>query len=889
MKTKHRMMIFFFILSSLYDINDCFNPNKNDYDAYGLKIAMNELLFVQAQNINNPPTFFIQFAPYNNTPSSPSIGCSIFSPNTTDHFIYTVTVAPNQTQFFFAGELINGRNGTFIGAVKFNLSSATCSGGFTFFLQYFYQYKHQEYYIIGVESNGRYVYGFANEFIYVFDSQINSILNIWNGNLTWPDRSFIPHAVDFNDIFGVIAGFIRNPSNTSVSIFIPIVYLINFNSSNHYPIIVDAYRPATTPNTWQDLLSNSDADQYSAKYDMSVDINRNGSVLVGMQFVNRVFLFTVNVTRPVRLNYINRNTNGRSLGNGKNVAWLDNGIAAVLLNTYSLNYQWLSSSIYFYDIQSYGWNSNSIPLSTFPNTHQLLPTSFNMIFLNIISTPSSVALQDNAGNILIFSLTPAGYYPFVQDLGSIPVFTTPKPCLAGTYKNQPGVHDCLLCPNGTKNSGNSSLQCLSCLPESFCPLGSVDDIPQSALKHAVQVFAYPQSPESTIFDEILIQNMFSIGSGRCLLVSPLFWTIIVATLAFTMIMIMHILKNYITHHRAKSLRSRLERSLKQIDIINEGECWIGGLITLAVIVLVCFAYAFSSQFSKQYPLEQTADSYFACDLSLRNAKFATNIQSLSIAGTESEKKIFDLLDEQILSLNVDFINTLIDCSAISLQALYGTYWNTIRWDTCGNHNSILSLSITLPYQRISVQILIADVQIMGALGIGLSGNGSKSEHYQLKTLNTYQSFAKSGQVLAQNLPITLSLTKVINETKPMTGDESDYTAIYIPTFTIDPNSLFLSASQYIRLTSTSIKFQIDIQETPYYVKNVQQPIAKTPEIVFHNLLFTVVSLEIFGLGYLLYRLIIKPLFSLIYPRCFNNRKNKVMVEMEEINHITPTF
>lgn len=144
-------------------------------------------------------------------------------------------------------------------------------------------------------------------------------------------------------------------------------------------MIVDQYLPNATANTWQDLLTNSDADSYSAKYDMSVDINQNGYVLVEMQFLNRVFLFSVNKSQPIHLNY-----NGRSLGNGKSVAWLTDGIAAILVNTYSLTYQWSSSSIYIYDIGKDGYNSNSVPLSVFPNTHQLLPLSFSSVFVSLV-------------------------------------------------------------------------------------------------------------------------------------------------------------------------------------------------------------------------------------------------------------------------------------------------------------------------------------------------------------------------------------------------------------------------------------------------------------------------------------------------------------------------
>ena len=54
----------------------------------------------------------------------------------------------------------------------------------------------------------------------------------------------------------------------------PMIYLINFNKSDHYhPYVIHQYKPIPTPNTWQDLLTNEDANIYSPKYDMSVSIN----------------------------------------------------------------------------------------------------------------------------------------------------------------------------------------------------------------------------------------------------------------------------------------------------------------------------------------------------------------------------------------------------------------------------------------------------------------------------------------------------------------------------------------------------------------------------------------------------------------------------------------
>jgi hypothetical protein len=258
------------------------------------------------------------------------------------------------------------------------------------------------------------------------------------------------------------------------------IYLIHFNSSNHHhPFIVDQYKPIPTPGTWQDLLTNADANVYSAKYDMSVSIDEEGNVLVGMQFINRVFLFSVNTTNPSKLNYVSRYTNGRSLGNGKSVAWLENGIGVILINVYTLDYVWSLSQIFFFDIYEKGYNSNSTPLSVFPNSHQLLPARFSSVFLNIISTSSTLALLDDEGQILLFSPTPPEFYPFVEDMGSTPFITSPAACMPGAFKNKIGVYDCVLCPPGTKNPGNCSSQCISCLNDSFCPLGSVADISQS--------------------------------------------------------------------------------------------------------------------------------------------------------------------------------------------------------------------------------------------------------------------------------------------------------------------------------------------------------------------------------------------------------------------------
>jgi hypothetical protein len=222
--------------------------------------------------------------------------------------IYTVVVGKNQNQtyLYFVGELTNNISEIFVGITIYkntNMnSSLSCNTSFTYYLQYPANYQHQEYYILGIEPHGYFTYVFSNEFLFIFDSRNILVLNSWNGNLTWQDNTFIPHAVDITAKFGVIAGFVYNGKNSVVK-YSPMIYLINFNSSSNHPFVIDQYKPVATPATCQDLLTNADANMYSAKYDMSVSIDEYGDVLVGIQFISIVFLFSVNITKPTKLIY----------------------------------------------------------------------------------------------------------------------------------------------------------------------------------------------------------------------------------------------------------------------------------------------------------------------------------------------------------------------------------------------------------------------------------------------------------------------------------------------------------------------------------------------------------------------------------------------------------
>ena len=569
-------------LSIFHQIQAEFLHNRTDYDAYGAKIALNDNFLVLARNDEDLVDFFIQLAPYNET--SASFQCSIPFQDPMHHFVYTVALGKKQSKeqfhFYFAGELINGKNGPFVGMVILNRTdlvldrshnntnrTLTCKGNFHYEIEYLSDYGHQEYYILASEPRGRWVYGLSNEFVFIYNGQNRESIRIWSGQLIWLDSTFIPNAIDISDTFGVVSGFIFNGNMSTVK-YRPMIFLINFESVTLRPMIVDHYKPIPTPATWQDLLTNDDANKYSAKYDMSVSINENGFVLIGMQFINRVFLLSVNLGKPILLNFLSRHTNGRSIGNGKSISWLKGGIAAMLVNVYSLEYHWISSQLHVYAIEQNGYNSNSTPISVFPNNHQVLPSIMDPIFVQIASSSSSLALLDSHGQILILNSAPAGFYLVIEESSATPLRSSSRRCLPGMYKNQSGIHDCTLCPSATKNPGNYSTGCLKCSPDSFCPLGSVHEVPSSALETVIQARPYPKSPESVLFDEILIQNMFSIGPGRCLYVSPLFWTLVAATFAVFVVTLMGLMKYFIKDPRGRQCRSRLKCFFRHTDLIG---------------------------------------------------------------------------------------------------------------------------------------------------------------------------------------------------------------------------------------------------------------------------------------------------------------------------------
>jgi len=116
--------------------------------------------------------------------------------------------------------------------------------------------------------------------------------------------------------------------------------------------------------------------------------------------------------------------------------------------------------------------------------------------------------------------------------------------------------------------------------------------------------------------------------------------------------------------------------------------------------------------------------------------------------------------------------------------------------------------------------------------------------------------------------------------------DSEFEGIWYPTFMYDQNEMFITADSYVMSANlTSITLTIVITETSYYIKKIQSPIAKQPEIIFHTLLFAFLCLETCAMIFLICKLFLIPLFHTIYAFYYRRSFNNIEKEYEmKSNH-----
>ena len=719
--------------------------------------------------------------------------------------------------------------------------------------------SQQAYFLIGVDTHGTFAYGFTSSFVFKLDIYQNKILLNLTTDSVWPSAGFIPHAMDVADTWAVVAGY--GYSDAVKKIYTTQACLIDLS------VLTNASCVLLINETT--FFIPSDIVSYNELYELSVAI-RNQKVLVGVHRLSTVVVLQ-NLGTSLNVTYLHTLPYPDATSVGRVVDWADNTTIAVLVQNPSET-SYAKSLVFVYDETSV---TLTTPLFTFPNNQQILGTRLSHPSFARFSVTAgrNMAILTEYADILIIPVAAAGYSSrWIDTTERVFVFYyDPELCIGGTYKNRSSVGPCQICPPRTYNPGTLSSAVLQCIPcsntisTSLCPLASLADIDSSTVPPYSQVVPYPETADTNNIDDILIKNVFQISStSRCLVISPLLWTLVVGGVCLLIMTIMIVIKQC-QCQRYTDYRKRAKVIFKRTDIIGEGEKWAGGLATLAIVVLVSFSYWFSASLIRRYPVEEVlGPATFACNDALINAQFSTGLELLAIPKAPEAQPIFDLLNRQIFQLTVELINTGFLCSNISTQEnLSGSKYVSLPFN-CSQSPSDAITSVTFPFPRhqTTVQINMTGPYWIGAFRLCIRGKGQEENDSTLRELDFCQFYTTPNEAIGRTTNIPIDFIKNINMTHSLNEvDPTLYSGLWMPTFStvsLSDEAYYLEFGNYLRYTSSLTILQVTLNERPFFVKNIQQPIVRTAELIFHSLLFTFLCIELFAFAFLLIKLVILP-------------------------------
>jgi hypothetical protein len=531
-------------------------------------------------------------------------------------------------------------------------------------------------------------------------------------------------------------------------------------------------------------------------------------------------------------------------------------------------------SFQFYPIPgaNFTLSASPAPLFVYPNNQQHFPyhhsrstPPFDIVSLFSWTNGYGIILSmHNTQYVLMLPASPPGYAPIHGTplgtfLASTITILSPGRCETGMYKRTSGTSPCLLCPPRTLNNGSYGTQCDPCDLDngslSICFRGATHRIARQRLIDRDQADAFPGSPDSTEFDDVLLNHVFKLGSTsdpRCLLVAPMFWGSIAIGLGAILFAGILLLGRFSKMSRSQTF---IKRVFTHLDLIGEGQLWLGGLVTLTIIALVTLTCKFSISFSDLYPIERVssdARESLSCDSSLINAKFSSSLQLLSTRKHPDEKPIFDLLDAQDITLTAEFISTGFQCSNVSLQQnLARGQVQAIDSFNCSydKENDILIVSTVLPQHLVTVQVNLEGPFVVGGLRVCLTGRETSINNgrYTVQSLDFCHFVYTPDEVLSVDAVTNIEMTKIINRTaaNSINAESGEtFSGIWLPTWTTDKSSLWDShiytraENEYRRSLNWQLSLIVEMRQSKFYMNNVQEPIARGYEIVFKTVLFS---------------------------------------------------
>ena len=832
----------------------------------GNRISIHDEMCVSASNSFS--NFGVVIYPFRNLTVGGQIRCNVrFS--TTDRYVHSVAVVgtakySNNSDtflFVFSAELMSTGVpqicvGTVVVIHRFNCSySVQCTNlappG-----------SRQEFFPIAVDSSGTFAVGLMNATVFKFDIYANTIVMSRTLEEMWPSTGFTPRAIELADTWAVVAGYGYNDTvRKNYAVYACYVNVTTLTTSRCLQLITEA-----------SFIVPANLIQYNEQYELSVAI-RGQRVLIGVHRLETILILqtrqsSLSLSRTIVL------SSSESVSTGRIVDWADDTTIAVLIVNPDQT-SWSKSQIFFFDETSV---SLKTPYFTFPNNQQTLGTRLQRpFFARFGITPTgNMAILTSVADVLIIPLSPAGYAtkwvdPYIR---SFLFFYESDLCIAGTYKNRSSLGPCQICPPRTRNPGGDLSSALRCIPcplansTSFCPLASLSEIALSNVSSYSQATAYPETGDTNNIEDILIKNMFQIGSEpSCLVISPLLWTLVVSGMCILGLLLMVMLK-LCGCSRCNNCQKKAKNIFRHTDIIGEGEMWAGGLATLAIVVLVSFSYWFSASFIQRYPIEEIFEpARFSCDQAIINAQFTSGLELLALPKSPEVQPIFDLLDEQVFHLTVELVNTGFNCSNITAQEnLIGAKYVPLNI-SCNkaDADAITAVTFPLPKHQTIVQVNMTGPFWIGAVRLCIRGHGFINGSRTLRELDFCEFYSTPNEAVGRMTIIPIVFVKDINITQPLSNNGTiRYSGLWMPTFgtvSLSDESYYTEFGNHLRYVSSSTIIQIDLDERPFYIKNVQQPIVRMAELIFHGLLFTSLCIELFAFSFLLIKLLLVPIFG----------------------------
>ncbi|CAF1453698.1 unnamed protein product [Adineta ricciae] len=840
--------------------------DTNDDNAHGVRIAGNDQFIIFAINLNSG--FSLAYSPF-----TPKERCS-YSNASRDLYVYSVDVVYSSNNrsvtFVQIAEQTSTQN-VYFSIVTIDTSSCNnmTIGNITIRDTLIWNGTHQEFMLLKVSPSQKYAYVVADSFVLKFDITQNRIVELKASTSFYQIPGKYPHAMDLTEDWALIAAYVATPGNSNLAA--PIVFLCSLNPLRlvGFASIFDGF-----------LQTISFAKTYNLANHMSISVNKERQMAIaGYPLINLVSLFIVNATSidtsKWMIERVRTDFGPSDSGFGQSVAWIDNETVAI--DVLSANaHSWSKSEVWTFAVDS----PFTIPQYVFPNNQQTLTAFVAPRFYQILSWSKNLFILTEFTTTLFVPSQLPGYLSVWTDTSDVFMYIFgSSPCPPGKYKKENGFGLCQACPPQTRNPAyQPCTQCLPCSSNSFCPLGSITDVFYNNYSSYTQTYTYPDSPDMNNYDDLLVQNIFAINT-QCLRISPLFWTLIVMTLCCITWFLMTIGK-VAPCQLLKQQRNRAKKFLKNTDIVGEGERWIGGLFSFAIVVLFGFTFWFADDYLKLYPIETSSSPRASCDSTLRNAVFDNALQ-LPLPNVDGTRwPIFDMLDNQPFTMTLDLINTAATCQDLTVQQNRpGVNYLRLTNISCQIQpdNVTTSTTFLLPSHQTTVQINITGSYFVGGVRLCLRAPGDVNDVNTLEKLDTCQFFYTQNETLARTSTLSVVLVKVVNQTKPLTiGHDTYFTGRWTPTFgeySISDRLAYEQDGEYLRYVSERTTLAITVNEQPFFLQNNQRPIVRIAELSFHTLLFCTLIIELFAMAFLLIKLIGTPLLRAIL-RCRHRHRHK---------------